>query len=186
MKKSELTQIIREAVDEVLKSMDKTNESSPPNFPEALKKKLISKYGKTPKAYATMWTLSKKMNEGDERVKEMWMQWENKQVDEEDVDVSDTEKNANSTDSVDQETPHDETDLSNPEEKEEVELARQIKSLADELLSMHGANTSDSEDNDQSSEDDQQDAEPSAEEKPVSESKRKKKKSVTKKNKTRK
>lgn len=40
---------------------------------------------------------------------------------------------------------HDETDLSNPEEKREVELANQIKKLAAELLSMHGAEGEESE-----------------------------------------
>jgi len=36
------------------------NEATPPNFPADLKNKIIKKYGKSPKAYATMWTLSKK------------------------------------------------------------------------------------------------------------------------------
>ena len=40
-----------------------------------------------------------------------------------------------------QEAPHDETDLSNPEEAKEVELAIKIKTLADEILGMHGANS---------------------------------------------
>jgi hypothetical protein len=40
--------------------------------------------------------------------------------------------------------PHDETDLNNPEEAKEVELAIQIKALADEILGMHGTNGEDS------------------------------------------
>ena len=35
-------------------------------------------------------------------------------------------------------TPHDETDMSNPEESKEVELAKKMKELANELLAMHG------------------------------------------------
>jgi hypothetical protein len=44
-----------------------------------------------------------------------------------------SEENAN-----EQEEDHDETDMSNPEENKEVELAKQIKKLASELLTMHG------------------------------------------------
>jgi hypothetical protein len=40
--------------------------------------------------------------------------------------------------------PHDEIDLNNPEEAKEVELAIQIKALADEILGMHGTNGKDS------------------------------------------
>lgn len=39
---------------------------------------------------------------------------------------------------IEQETPHDESDMNNPEEAKEVELAKKMKALADELLSMHG------------------------------------------------
>lgn len=39
------------------------NEGTPPGFPKDIKAKIIKKYGKTPKAYATMWTLHKKLNE---------------------------------------------------------------------------------------------------------------------------
>lgn len=45
---------------------------------------------------------------------------------------------ASMNETEDQDEEHDETDLSNPEENREVELANKIKSLADELLSMHG------------------------------------------------
>lgn len=236
MKKSELTQLIREAVTEVFSEMKETshevNEATPPNFPPALKKKLFKKYGQTPKAYATMWTLSKKMNEGDARVKEMWMQFENKKEVNEvssgkgklkanvENDVTslapaDLEKIAdeynlvtkfhgmlqfglsadefvkrytveftgdigqldafmnriiddqgdaiefqdvvpvnsvNEEDaSADQDAEHDETDLSNPEENKEVELANQIKSLADQLLAMHGAGSEENSEEDATS-----------------------------------
>jgi nitric oxide reductase activation protein len=147
MKKYELTKLIRETVTEVFNeaehnsefnnNIQQTNEGTPPNFPPALKKKLISKYGKTPKAYATMWTLSKKMDEGNDRVKEMWMQFENKhEVNEQDVAGEETS----------QDTEHDETDLSNPEENAEVKLANQIKTLANKLLAMHGAESDDGDD----------------------------------------
>lgn len=38
---------------------------------------------------------------------------------------------------------HDETDMSNPEERTEVHIAKEIKSLAEELLKMHGQKASD-------------------------------------------
>ena len=57
-------------------------------------------------------------------VKEMWTAFENKRL--------------NEALGMDQEEEHDETDLSNPEEKREVELANQITKLANDLLSMHG------------------------------------------------
>jgi hypothetical protein len=33
---------------------------------------------------------------------------------------------------------HDETDMSNPEEKREVELAKKARDAAEEILKMHG------------------------------------------------
>jgi hypothetical protein len=33
---------------------------------------------------------------------------------------------------------HDETDMNNPEEKREVELAKKAKAAAEEILKMHG------------------------------------------------
>jgi hypothetical protein len=46
----------------------------------------------------------------------MWAAWENKGMNEE----------------------HDETDMNNPEEKREVELAKKAKAAAEEILKMHG------------------------------------------------
>lgn len=37
------------------------NEGTPPGFPKDIKAKIIKQYGETPKAYATMWTLHKKL-----------------------------------------------------------------------------------------------------------------------------
>lgn len=148
MKKTELKALIREAVEEVMAEFaplgvaeEKLNEKTPPNFPRALEKKLLAQYKDTPqKAYATMWTIHNAKNEGNERVCEMWTAWENKSVNEAE------EANA------DQNAEHDETDLSNPEEKQEVELAKQIKTLADQLLSMHGVEAEESKENEQGNE----------------------------------
>jgi hypothetical protein len=54
-------------------SENELEEISPPHFPAKIKSKVINQYGKTPKAYATMWAIHNKMEEGDQRVKEMWM-----------------------------------------------------------------------------------------------------------------
>lgn len=126
MKKSELKAVIREVVEEVMKDQfsplgvadeSRLDEKTPPNFPPALEKKLLAQYKDTPqKAYATMWTIHNKKNEGDERVCEMWTAWENKGMTE----------------------SHDETDMSNPEEKREVELAKKAKEAAEAILKMHG------------------------------------------------
>ena len=61
---------------------------------------------------------------GHKKMNEMWTAFENKSLNEAEEKGQDEE--------------HDETDLSNPEENREVELANKIKKLANELLSMHG------------------------------------------------
>lgn len=212
MKKSELQQLIRETVSEVFNELredisfsggnaEECNESSPPNFPPALKKKLIKQYGDTPKAYATMWTLHKKMEEGHERVCEMWAAWENKEVNEEDgenkMSPTDDDYAVNQAvatpdeggEEAGQNAEHDETDLSNPEEKEEVELAKQIKVLADKLLTMHGVEAGEEAAPEAPEGDEGEEAAPEEvdvaadEETPVTEVKAKKKKSSRKKTK---
>lgn len=134
MKRAQLKQLIRETVEEVMNEFapmgvadeGRLDEKTPPNFPRALEKKLLAQYKDKPqKAYATMWTIHNAKNEGNERVCEMWMAWENKSV--------------NEAKEADQNEEHDETDLTNPEEAREVELANKIKKLAAELLTMHGA-----------------------------------------------
>lgn len=118
MKISSLKQVIREAIDEVVAELNQTNESAPPNFPSALEKKLLKQYSDNPsKAYATMWTIHNKKNEGNQRVCEMWTAWEEKSL---------------------KEAADEEMDMENPAESKEVELAKKLKSLADELLVMHG------------------------------------------------
>lgn len=49
------------------------------------------------------------------------------------------ENKKSSSKDEDHDEDHDETDMSNPEENREVELANHIKKLANELLNMHGA-----------------------------------------------
>jgi hypothetical protein len=56
MKKSELKQLIKEVIESTMQ------ESSPPGFPKDLHDKIVKQYGKTPKAYATMWALHNKGN----------------------------------------------------------------------------------------------------------------------------
>lgn len=134
MKRSELKQIIRESVEEVMKEFaplgvadeaQQLNEKSPPNFPKALHDKLLKQYkGEEDKAYATMWKIFYEKEKGHKKVNEMWMGWEAKGK----INEASEEQNAE----------HDETDLSNPEENKEVELAKKIKALANDLLSMHG------------------------------------------------
>lgn len=136
MKRSELKQLIREAVEEVMQEFaplgvaekQQLHEKSPPDFPKALHDKLLKQYkGEEEKAYATMWKIFYAKKNGNKRVDEMWTAWENKSVNE-----------AEEGGSEEQNAEHDETDLSNPEENREVELANKIKALADELLGMHG------------------------------------------------
>lgn len=54
-------------------------EKAPPKFPYELEKELLKRYSDDPsKAYATMWSIHKKKNEGDEKINEMWIAWEQK------------------------------------------------------------------------------------------------------------
>ena len=123
MNKDQLKQLVRQIVKEAIGlGVAETNlqEGTPPNFPAALKKKLLSKYKDVPqKAYATMWKMHNSKNEGNQRVCEMWAAYENKGMN----SVSDE---------------HDETNMNNPEEKREVELAKKAKAAAEEILKMHG------------------------------------------------
>ena len=59
MNKTNLKSLISEVVNEVM------TETTPPNFPKNLRDKLVKQYGETPKAYATMWSIHNKKNEGD-------------------------------------------------------------------------------------------------------------------------
>jgi len=135
MKKSELRALIREAVEEVMQEFaplgvaekQQLQEKSPPDFPKALHDKLLKQYkGEEDKAYATMWKIFYAKKNGHKKIEEMWTAFENKSLNEAEEKGQDEE--------------HDETDLSNPEENREVELANKIKALANELLGMHGVN----------------------------------------------
>lgn len=129
MKKSELKEIINEAINEVMQ------ESAPKGFPPALEKKLLAQYKDNPaKAYATMWTIHNKKNEGDQRVNEMWMAWEKK----------------DNNQPLQESSHHDETDMTNPEERKEVEITNKIKKHVDALLKMHGKMEESSEERDMS------------------------------------
>lgn len=67
MKKSDLKQIISEALTEVM------TEVAPPEFPKALYNKIKGEYPNDPaKAYGTMWKIANKKNEGDKRTNEIW------------------------------------------------------------------------------------------------------------------
>lgn len=131
MKRSELKDIIRESVQEVLKEFaplgvaeTRLDERTPPNFPKALHDKLLKQYkGEEEKAYATMWKLFYAKDKGHKKVDEMWTAYESKSLNE-------------ATDS--QSADHDETDLTNPEEAKEVDIARQIHDLVKKFLSIHG------------------------------------------------
>jgi len=133
MKKSELKALIREAVEEVMNEFSplvvaekqQLHEKAPPDFPKALHDKLLKQYkDDESKAYATMWKIFYAKKNGHKKIDEMWTAFENKSL--------------NEAEEKDQDEEHDETDLSNPEENREVELANKIKKLANELLSMHG------------------------------------------------
>jgi len=122
MNKSELKKIIREVVEEVMKDDFaplgvaqewRLDEKAPPNFPKKLHDKLLKQYKDDEgKAYATMWKIFHAKNSGNKKIDEMWMAFEGKD--------------------------HDETDMNNPEEKREVELAKKAKAAAEEILKMHG------------------------------------------------
>lgn len=119
MNKTELRSLIREAVEEVMQEFaplgvaeENLNEKAPPGMKDDVKKA-----GNTPEAYKAAWKKFYSQH-GDgkkatQQVKEMWLATEG------------AEK-------------HDETDMNNPEEKREVELAKKAKSAAEELLKMHG------------------------------------------------
>jgi hypothetical protein len=122
MKRSELKNIIREVVEEVMKDDFaplgvaqewRLDEKAPPDFPKKLHDKLLKQYKDDEgKAYATMWKIFHAKNSGNKKINEMWMAFEGKD--------------------------HDETDMNNPEEKREVELAKKAKAAAEEILKMHG------------------------------------------------
>ena len=181
MNKSELKNLINEAISEAM------TESAPPKFPRALEKKLLSQYKDNPaKAYATMWTIHNKKNEGDQRISEMWMAYEEKgkkeglsESPQEDLlyveyvsEMRDEEPfmmgnqkfqfvNAKYPDGKTDigvyafsgdvvyaydafrkmyniKENHDEADMSNPEEKKEVGIAKKMKKHIDAFLKMHG------------------------------------------------
>ncbi len=122
MNKSELKNIIRLIVEEVMKDDFaplgvaqewRLDEKAPPDFPKKLHDKLLKQYKDDEgKAYATMWKIFHAKNSGNKKINEMWMAFEGKD--------------------------HDETDMNNPEEKREVELAKKAKAAAEEILKMHG------------------------------------------------
>lgn len=127
MKKSELKALIHEVISEMYKEdfaplgvaeeKQQLTEKAPPDFPKKLHDKLLKQYEDDPsKAYATMWKIFYAKKGGNKRVDEMWMAFEGKEMDKK----------------------HDETDMSNPEEKREVELAKKAKEAADAILKMHG------------------------------------------------
>ena len=88
MKKSELISLIKEVITEVYNQTNESQvmglgvaESSPPDFPPSLEKKLLAQYKDNPeKAYATMWTIHNKKNEGDKRVTEMLDKWQQQEI----------------------------------------------------------------------------------------------------------
>ena len=122
MNKSELKKIIREVVEEVMKDDFaplgvaqewRLDEKAPPDFPKKLHDKLLKQYKDDEgKAYATMWKIFYAKKDGNKKINEMWMAFEGKD--------------------------HDETDMDNPEEKREVELAKKARDAAEEILKMHG------------------------------------------------
>jgi hypothetical protein len=122
MNKSELKNVIRLIVEEVMKDDFaplgvaqewRLDEKAPPDFPKKLHDKLLKQYKDDEgKAYATMWKIFHAKNSGNKKINEMWMAFEGKD--------------------------HDETDMNNPEEKREVELAKKAKAAAEEILKMHG------------------------------------------------
>ena len=120
MKRSELKALIRETVEELMNedfaplgvAEEKLSEKAPPGMKDDVKKA-----GNTPEAYKAAWkkfySQHGDKSKASKQVKEMWLETEG------------TGK-------------HDETDMSNPEEKREVELAKKAKEAAEEILKMHG------------------------------------------------
>ena len=197
MNRSELKDIIRESVEEVMKEFaplgvadeGRLDEKAPPHFPKALHDKLLKQYkGEEDKAYATMWKIFYAKDKGHKKIDEMWTAWEAKSVNEaipdedpnnptyveylsqrqgevpfmmggtkweyvnakypkgrKDIGVySFAEDMVYSYDAfrsrfnINEDEGHDETDLSNPEEAKEVQIARQIHELVKKFLSIHG------------------------------------------------
>ena len=72
MNKSELKNLINEAIGEAM------TESIPKNFPVKLKNQILKKYKNPRQACAVIGSIAKKMKEGDQRISEMWMAYEEK------------------------------------------------------------------------------------------------------------
>jgi hypothetical protein len=113
MKKSELKQIVKEVISEIYE-MEQSNlkEKAPPGMKDDVKK-----MGGTPEAYKKAWKQFYSQHgdkeKANKQVKEMWLATESS-------------------------GKHDETDMSNPEEKKEVDIAKNIKKHVDSFLKMHG------------------------------------------------
>lgn len=149
MNKSELLSLIKESVEEVMQEFSRLEEKAPPGFPPALEKKLLDQYKDNPgAAYATMWEIHNAKNEGHEQANRVCELWSKKMFEagdeegDEEADVQDKEMDPSDDDfGVNyggEGLDHEEKDTENPEENKEVDLANQIKKLADELLAMHG------------------------------------------------
>jgi hypothetical protein len=179
MKKSELVILINEAISEALAEFNDAWNQFPVREPEVkqsgtkindaiglgvaegdvgdFEKQVIQRLLKLPKyknnravAQKVAAQISKLAKSGDKRVTEMWMAWESKKMGS--LDDSCTGEFLKELDAT-----HSETDMSNPEEKREVEIAREIikivnriysddnaraylriSDLAEELLKIHG------------------------------------------------
>lgn len=118
MKRSELKDLIRETIEEVMAiaplgvAEEELTEKAPPGMKDDVKKA-----GNTPEAYKAAWkkfySQHGDKSKASKQVKEMWLATEGAKK-------------------------HDETNMSNPEEKREVELAKQAKDAAAAILKMHG------------------------------------------------
>lgn len=144
MKRSELKDIIRESVEEVMNEFaplgvadeSKLNEKTKHKFPPKLAAAIVNKYSHQGKEVPekVQAAIAERMQNGDKRVAKLYEMW------------------LSTTEAEEQETPHDETDLSNPEENKEVELAKKMKELANELLAMHGVTDEEGEESEESGE----------------------------------
>jgi hypothetical protein len=179
MNKSELKNLINEAIGEAM------TESIPKNFPVKLKNKILKKYKNPRQAYAVIDSIAKKMEEGDQRISEMWMAYEEKGKNEGHESMGEDLLYVEYVSQMRDEEPfmmggqkfefvnakypngktdigvyafsgdvtyaydafrkmynikenHDETDMSNPEEKKEVGIAKKMKKHIDAFLKMHG------------------------------------------------
>lgn len=144
IKKSKLMALIRETVEEVMQiaplgvaEAGRIEEGGPPNFPKKLRASIIAKYKKkypndeeraNKAAFGTMWKIFYEKKKGNKKINEMWTAFESQQLNE-----------------VEQDEEHDETDMNNPEEAREVELATQVKAAAEEILKMHGVESEEDE-----------------------------------------